>query len=222
MIRILVVHATRLISSLLRAVLSEEPDINVVGVAHSVAGALRELKACGCNIVLVSADLPASGALELTGRVAAEAPDVKVLVFGVPESKNIILQYVMAGASGYVLQEVSIDKMFDNIRAAYDDQALISPQMAAAFMEHIAELAQVASRVSLDVTAYESLTPRELEVLELIDAGLTNLQIAERLFIEVGTVKNHVHNILSKLEVSSRSDAAAHLPYIQDQDATSA
>ena len=128
----------------------------------------------------------------------------------------------MAGASGYVLQEVSIDKMFDNIRAAYDDQALISPQMAAAFMEHIAELAQVASRVSLDVTAYESLTPRELEVLELIDAGLTNLQIAERLFIEVGTVKNHVHNILSKLEVSSRSDAAAHLPYIQDQDATSA
>ena len=90
--------------------------------------------------------------------------------------------------------------------------------MAAALMDHVAELASIAARPYLKPEAYDALTPRELEVLKLIDEGLTNQEIADKLVIEVGTVKNHVHSILKKLDVASREDAAAHLPYIQQQD----
>ena len=116
-----------------------------------------------------------------------------------------------------MLGEVPAEELLQNIRAAYADKALVSPSMAAVLMEQIAELAQMSSRIRLQPSAYNELTPRELEVLALIDKGLTNREIGERLFIEVGTVKNHVHNLLTKLDVGSREDAAAHLPYIQDQ-----
>jgi DNA-binding NarL/FixJ family response regulator len=138
---------------------------------------------------------------------------------GLPESKYAILQYVMAGASGYVLQDVSVEELVKNIEAVQDDEALVSPSMASALMDQVAELAQISAHPYLQPDAYSELTPRELDVLELIGDGLTNQEIADKLFIEVGTVKNHVHNILKKLDAASREDAAAHLPFIhQDED----
>jgi DNA-binding NarL/FixJ family response regulator len=114
---------------------------------------------------------------------------------------------------------VSVDQLLQNIRAAEEDKALISPTMAAALIDHVAELAHISARPYLQPEAYSELTARELEVLQLIDEGLTNQEISNELVIEVGTVKNHVHNILRKLDVASREDAAAHLPYIQlDED----
>jgi len=204
-----------LIASLIAVSLDEETDIQVLGQASSQAEALALIENSTCNIVLVSATLPDNGALSLTQSLTHTHPEIKVLVFGVPKSKSLIVQYVMAGAAGYVLQEVSADRLFENVRAAYEGKALVSPDIAAAFMEQITELAHLSSQVHLDPSAYEALTPREMEVLELIDVGLSNQQIAGRLFIEVGTVKNHVHNILRKLDVSSREDAAAHLPFIK-------
>lgn len=216
MIRVLIVHQTQLIASLLSTVLDEQEDIRVVGQATSVNEALERVVTTRSNIVLVAATLPDNGALKLTQTLAESHPGVKVLVTGVPRSKSVILQYVMAGASGYILQEVPVDTLFDNIRAAHEDKAIVSPAIAAAFIDHIAELAQLSSQIAISPSTYDELTPRELEVLELIGEELTNQEIADRLYIEVGTVKNHVHNILQKLDVSSRTDAAAHLPYIKE------
>lgn len=218
MIRILIVHPTRLVRSLYASVLDERPNIEVVAQATTRKEALSHLQESGCNLVLVSATLEDNGALSLTKRIAQDYPDIKVLVVGLPESKYVILQYVMAGASGYVLQDVTVDRLFENIRAAQEDKALISPTMAAALMDHMAELASISARPYLQPDAYAELTARELEVLQLIDDGLTNQQIANKLVIEVGTVKNHVHNILKKLDVASREDAAVHLPYIQQDE----
>lgn len=218
MIRILIVHPTRLICSLYTSVLEERPNMEVVAQATTVRDALWQVAHSGCNLVLVSAMLEDNGALALTKEITQSYPDIKVLVVGVPESKYVILQYVMAGASGYVLQDVTVDRLLDNIRAAQEDKALVSPTMAAALMDHVAELASISARPYLKPEAYDALTPRELEVLKLIDEGLTNQEIADKLVIEVGTVKNHVHSILKKLDVASREDAAAHLPYIQQQD----
>lgn len=218
MIRILIVHPTRLICSLYASVLEERPNMEVVAQATSKKEALSKLHSSGCNLVLVSATLEDNGALQLTKDIAQNYPEIKVLVVGLPESKYVILQYVMAGASGYVLQDVTVERLFKNIQAAQEDKALVSPMMAAALMEHVAELANISARPYLQPDAYSELTGRELEVLELIDEGLTNQEIADRLFIEVGTVKNHVHNILKKLDVASREDAAAHLPYIQQDE----
>jgi DNA-binding NarL/FixJ family response regulator len=215
MVRILVVHPARLVGSLYTSVFDEKPNMEVVARATTMEEALRKLEGCNCNIVLVSATLPDNGALELTKRIAREYPSINVLVVGLPELKHAILQYVMAGASGYVLQDVTVDNLFKQIQAVQEDKALISPTMAAAFMDHIAELAQISAQPYLEPDAYSELTPRELEVLELIGEGLTNQEIADRLYIELGTVKNHVHNLLKKLDVTSREDAAAHLPFIQ-------
>jgi two-component system, NarL family, nitrate/nitrite response regulator NarL len=219
MIRIAIIHPTRLVCSLYASVLDERPNMEVVAQATSAKDALIRLRESGCNLVLVSATLEDNGALYLTKKIAQDYPEIKVLVVGLPESKYVILQYVMAGASGYVLQDVTVDRLLENIRAAQEDKALVSPTMAAALMDHVAELATISARPYLQPGAYDELTSRELEVLQLIDEGLTNQQIADQLVIEVGTVKNHVHNILNKLDVASREDAAAHLPYIaQDEN----
>lgn len=217
MIKILIVHPTNLISSLLSSVLDDEKDIHVVGKASTREEALEQIELTQCNVVLVAATLADNGALELTKTVTEEHPEIKVLVIGLPESQRIILQYVMAGASGYVLQEVPVGHLFDNIRAVYEDKAIVSPAIAASFMKQISELAQISSRTNIDPSAYEELTPREREVLDLIGEGMSNQEIADQLYIEVGTVKNHVHNILRKLDVNSREDAAAHLPFIDQE-----
>ncbi len=218
MIRILIVHPTRLICSLYASVLDERPNMEVVAQATTGREAKARVRDSGCNLVLVSATLEENGALSLTKEIAQNYPEIKVLVVGLPESKYVILQYVMAGASGYVLQDVTVERLLKNIRAAQEDKALVSPTMAAALMDHVAELANISARPYLQPDAYTDLTSRELEVLQLIDEGLTNQEIADQLVIEVGTVKNHVHNILKKLDVASREDAAAHLPYIQQDN----
>lgn len=218
MVRILIVHPTRLVCSLYASVFDDKPNMEVVAQATKIKDAFEQIETCDCNIVLVSVALPDNGALELTKVVAQKCPKIKVLVVGLPESKNAVLQYVMAGASGYVFQDVTVENLFKHIQAAQEDKALISPTMASAFMDHIAELAHISARPYLEPEAYTELTPRELEVLELIGQGLTNQEIAEQLYIEVGTVKNHVHNILKKLDVASREDAAAHLPFLQENE----
>jgi DNA-binding NarL/FixJ family response regulator len=220
MIRVLVVHQTRLINSIIASVLDEEEDIRVVGHAVDVDEALRCLEEETCEIVLVAATLPDNGALRITQAIAQRQTAAKVLVIGLPKSKNAILQYVAAGAAGYVLQEVSTERLLDHIRAAYDGKAIISPDIAAAMMSHISELAQISTQTDIDPTAYTELTPREREVLELIGEDCSNQEIADRLFIEVGTVKNHVHNILKKLDVSSRHEAAAYLPFVKKQSSS--
>ncbi len=219
MIRVIVVHQTKLIANIIASVLSEEPDIHIVSTATTVDEALGKLERSNCNMVLTAATLPNDGALALTESVAAMYPNTHVLVIGIPKSKSVILQYVMAGAAGYVLQDVPVKRLLENIRAAYREEALVSPAIAATLMNQVAELAQISNQYEIDPQAIVDLTPREREVLGLIGEELTNQEIAERLVIEVGTVKNHVHKILKKLDVNSREEAASYLPLLDDDEA---
>jgi DNA-binding NarL/FixJ family response regulator len=215
MIHVLVVHQAHLISSLITSVLSEEEDVYVVGRASSPEEALAKIELSNCNVILVAATLPDGGALQLTKAVSEQYSHIKVLVIGLPESESMILEYVSAGAAGYVLQDVPVEQLLENVRAIHEDKALISPTVASALMSRVAELSRITSQHELNPEAYELLTPREREVLALIGENLTNQQIGDKLFIEVGTVKNHVHNILKKLGVNSREDAAAYLPLVE-------
>jgi DNA-binding CsgD family transcriptional regulator len=109
--------------------------------------------------------------------------------------------------AGYVLKDSSLAELLKNVRAAYNNEALVSPPIAAALMSYVAELVGFDPAAEQDLCAPQSLTRREREVLTLVQQGLTNQEIAESLVIELGTVKNHVHNILRKLNVNSRRDA---------------
>jgi len=214
-INLLLVNETLLMGNVIAAALEGEPDINIVGCVISIDEALDIVREKEVDVALVSTRLPDLGALKLTNAITELKPSTKVLALGLTEEKQHVLRYVEAGATGYVLKDDSLEDLIETVRAAQDGKVFVSPQIAAAIMERLSGLARLFSNVENNITNATDLTARELEVLKLISEGQTNQQIAENLVIEVGTVKNHVHNILDKLNVSSRREAAAYLALIK-------
>ena len=213
MIRVALVNSIRILANVIAAVLESEPDIEVVGCAVTIDEALA--LASQCDILIVGTRLADNGALRITRAVTQANLPVKVLILGLAESKDEVLHYVEAGAAGYVLQDDSVDALVTKLRSTYHGAAMISPEMAGALVSRVAELAQAGDRAGTKFNEAIELTAREREILALIGQGLSNHQIAERLTIEVGTVKNHVHRILQKLNVTDRQTAAAYLDHLQ-------
>lgn len=209
--RVLIVDKLRLFSNTLKIVLQRESDMRVVGCASTLEEALHQIP--HCDVVLVNTEPEEDGAVQLVRAITSRHPSVKVLVVGITEMSDQILQYVEAGASGYILQEDSIDLLLEKVRAAPRDEAVVSQQMAAQLMSRLAELTSMRSRLWIapdtQMRRFNELTQREQEVLGLLGNGMSNQEIAERLYIEHGTVKNHVHRILKKLNASNRHEAAA-------------
>jgi DNA-binding NarL/FixJ family response regulator len=214
-INLLLVNETRLMGNVIAAALEGESDIRVVACVTNMDDAMSIVSERDVDVALVSTRLPDQGALKLTNAITELKPSTKVLALGLTEEKQHVLRYVEAGAAGYVLRDDSLEDLIETVRAAREGKVFVSPQIAAAIMERLSNLARLFSDVENSVTDTTELTARELEVLQLIGEGLTNQQIAEHLVIEVGTVKNHVHNILDKLHVSSRGEAVAYLAFIK-------
>jgi DNA-binding NarL/FixJ family response regulator len=213
MIRVLLVNEAGLVCDVLARILNDEVDLQTMGPVTSADDALA--LAPKADVVLVGTQLPEEGALELTRRLSDAAPAAKVLVMGLEETEEEILAFVEAGADGYVLRDDSVDDLLTRVRAAHGGEALVSPGIAAAIMSRVSELASLFPRVNRVAGKQGDLTRREREVLDLVAKGLTNQEIADRLSITEGTVKNHVHNILGKLDVRSRHDAAARVAVVR-------
>ncbi len=213
-IRLLLVNEIQLMGNVIVAALDDEPDILVTACVTTYEDALHVIGETDVDVALVSTRLPDHGGLRLTGAISEIAPTTKVLALGLTEEKKRVLRYVEAGASGYILKDDSLEDLVEIVRATQEGKVFVSPQIAAALMERLSDLAQMFTGIETNMTDPTSLTSREMEVLELISKGFTNQQIAQHLVIEVGTVKNHVHNILEKLNVSSRGEAAAYLAFI--------
>jgi len=214
-INLLLVNETRLMGNVIAAALEDEPDIHVIACVTNMDDAMQIVREKEVDVALVSTRLPDQGALKLTSAITELTPSTKVLALGLTEEKQRVLRYVEAGATGYILKDDSLEDMIETVRAAQDGKVFVSPQIAAALMERLSDLAHMFSGIENSISDTAGLTSRELEVLQLIGDGLTNQRIAEQLVIEVGTVKNHVHNILDKLNVSSRGEAAAYLAFIK-------
>lgn len=210
MIRLLIVNQSPLVGDSFRAAIERDGDIFVVGCATTLEEAEWSLPAG--NVVLVNTAGGHEKALAFVAAVQKSHPEVKTLVIGLENLPELILRYIEAGAIGYVLRDDSVAELLQKIRAAHNDEAIVSPTIAARLMSHLAALVRGAPAALLlsnpQFHLLEELTGREKEVLALIGSGQTNRQIAEQLVIECGTVKNHVHNILKKLETNSRNEAA--------------
>jgi two-component system nitrate/nitrite response regulator NarL len=213
MIRLLIIHEVRLITDLTANALRTEPGLEVVGCVHTVDTALTLLRQTPCNMILVSATLPHDGAASLMRALTKMKPSIKVLITGLVETKAVILRWIEAGAVGYVYTDESLTTMVQKIRRVAQGECLVSPVIAAALIARIGELRQQVSELngvqSLNPDSlYAKLSGRECEVLDLIVQGSSNQGVANTLYIEVGTVKNHVHNILDKFGVQTRQQAA--------------
>jgi DNA-binding NarL/FixJ family response regulator len=217
MIHVLLVNEIRLMSNVIASALEDEPDIKVVGCATSVEEALEVISQEHVDLLLASTRLPDRGALRLTEAVTAKSPATDVLVLGITERKERVLQYVEAGAVGYILKDDTVEDMLETIRAAQKGKAKVSPEIASALIERVSELAGMFADLETGIVENADLTSRELEVLELLGRNLTNQEISDQLVIEVGTVKNHVHSILNKLNVNTRDEAAAYLALIDQR-----
>lgn len=206
MIRVLVVSPVRLISDLIQTTCREQPDIQVVGAVASKQDALAF--ASNCDVMLISAALPDGGGLELIQALDRQPNAPATVIVGLPDTESLLLRYLEAGAAGCIREKDSAQELLRAIRIAAASEIALNSDLIPAVLKRVhalaAELADSSNESSKD------LTRREREVLDLIAQGYGNREIARSLTIELGTTKNHVHNILDKLNVRSRRDAAMY------------
>ncbi|MCW2784861.1 MAG: response regulator receiver [Marmoricola sp.] len=190
----------------LTMLLGVENDIAVVGEAGDGITAVELIVETMPDVVLLDVRMPKRGGLEACIRIKEQAPSARIIMLTVSDEENDLYEAVKNGASGYLLKDSSIDEVAQAIRVVADGQSLISPSMAAKLIDEFKEI----SRADRDQVNVPRLTDRELEVLRLVATGLNNREVAKRLFISENTVKNHVRNILDKLQLHSRMEAVMY------------
>ena len=216
MIRVFLAHEHRVMNDAITAVLQDVREIEIAGCALDSEGVLDHPGFYSCDVVLVSIKLPHNAALQLLRTIVSRNLAVKVLVTDLIQSTAAILQCVEEGAAGYVYEDESITDLVQKIRALSQDEFIVSPTVAAALIARIAELKRSTHNGEQNKLngQWDDLTPREREVLDLLAQGCSNQEIADTLIIEVGTVKNHVHSIFRKLDISERQHAVLFTQYL--------
>jgi len=205
-LRVLVVDDHDLFRTGLRNLL-EEQSVNVVGEAENGEAAIRLASDLAPDVVIMDLNMPGAGGVETTRRLASLAPLSRVVVLTISADDDDVMNAVMAGACGYLLKDSSIQELIAGIRAAAAGESLISPQIAAKLLQRLRSQSKDADAAE---TIRAELSDRELEVLKLIANGKDNAQIARDLFISPKTVKNHISNILMKLQIDNRIQAAVY------------
>ena len=204
-IRIFIADDNRLLREGLASMLAEIDDITVVGMASSGSQALDQIKQLLPEVALIDIGMPDKDGLDVTRTLHKELPNVKVIILGMPDLTDEIMACIEAGATGYILKEASFEYLVESIRSVNRGESFCSPRMAASLFSRIAELA--GERIP---ESSVKLTPREVEIVNKIAEGLPNKEIASQLYIEEQTVKNHVHNILDKLQLHNRLEAVQY------------
>ena len=205
-IRVLVADDHPLFRRGLTIVLEAEGDIEVVAEAADGEEAVARVGELAPDVVLMDLRMPHVDGIESTRRIREAFPMTRIIVLTVSDEEDDVLDAVKAGANGYLLKEVSIEEVADAVRAVVAGHSLLSPGVAAKL---ITEFGSLAVRSAEQVAAPPTrLTDQELEVLRRVARGLTNDEIATELAVSGGSVRNHVANILGKLQFRSRVEAA--------------
>jgi len=213
--RIFIVHENPTLAGQAARVLNTEPHLHVMDLMNSTTEALAYIGNGNCDFVLVSASLAKNGAIQLIKCLRQQGSNIKVIVTGLNDDPKQILAYIAAGAVGYVLKREGVHAWAKYVQAVCNGKPVVSPAITAAMMTHLRTLSRLTTRFEPKESLYANLTERECEILELLAEGHSNDKIAERLVIGVGTVKNHVHNVLKKLKLRSRKDASTYLSFVQ-------
>ncbi len=205
-LRVLVVDDHDLFRAGLRNLL-EAQGVNVVGEAENGETAIRLTSDLAPDVVIMDLNMPGAGGVETTRRLSSLAPLSRVVVLTISADEDDVMNAVMAGACGYLLKDSSMQELIAGIRAASEGESLISPQIAAKVLQRLRAQSKDADAAE---TIRAELSDRELQVLKLIANGKDNAQIARELFISPKTVKNHISNILMKLQIENRIQAAVY------------
>jgi len=206
-IRTLIVDDHALFRRGLEMVLESEPDIELVGEASDGDEAVSKAGESLPDVVLMDIRMPRSSGIQACRAMKDIAPSTKTVMLTISDEEEDLFEAIRAGASGYLLKDIPLDEVADTVRAVYGGQSLINPSMAGKLLTEFAALARREEDERPQQVPAPRLTDREIQVLRLVARGMNNRDIAKELFISENTVKNHVRNILEKLQIHSRMEA---------------
>lgn len=204
--RLALLHRSLLFRQCLKTVFEKQFSFDTVEVDATAEHLIRALSKCGdCCVVLVDISLPDGQSKQHIQAIREASDRAKVIALVPLSARDRVLESIAAGAHGCVLEEASLDELIEAIRAVSRGDTYCSNQIVGSLFRQVGKLAKFGTpQEALDATR---LTPRELEILEFLSKRLSNKEIARKLSVSVFTVKNHVHNILEKLEVETRLEA---------------
>ena len=205
MTRLLLVDDHTLFREGIANLLAGQPDFTVIGAAGSVQQAIVMARDLQPDLVLMDFTLPDGTGLEATYAILGERPETKIVFLTVHEEDERLFAAIRSGAKGYMLKNVPVARLLERLRGLERNEAAIGPDMTSRVLE---EFSRTRPGHQAGHSALAQLTPRETDVLRTLARGATNRDIAEHLFITENTVKNHVGNILSKLNLPNRREAA--------------
>lgn len=215
MTRVLLVDDQTLIRQGIRVLLMTEPGMEVVGEAANGKEALSMIEQLRPEVVLMDVRMPEMDGVTATRQITATHPEIGVIILTTFDDEGYIFEGLRAGARGYLLKDISSEEMAEAVRIVAKGGALIQPSITRKVLSEFARLSErpLSEQSAAPLPAQQSaslpepLTERELEVLHCIAEGLSNREIAEKLVITEGTVKNHVSNLIAKLDVRDRTQA---------------
>lgn len=205
-IRVLICDDQSLFREALRNLLSSYAELDVIGEAANGEEALRLAVSDSPDVVLMDLRMPVMDGVEATRRINQLGKGTKVIVLTTFDDDETVFDGLRAGAVGYLLKDVSSEKLVEAIQAAYSGQYFLLPSITAKVVSEFSKISKP-SRKLKDEMVPDPLSPREIEILRIVAQGASNKEIADRLFISEGTVKNHLSSILSKLGVRDRMQA---------------
>jgi DNA-binding NarL/FixJ family response regulator len=202
-IQVLICDDQEVVREGLRAILGSVPGLDVIGVAANGAEAVAAVGKLSPDVVLMDLNMPIKNGVQATREIVSSYPDVKVLVLTTYDAEEWVVDAIRAGAGGYLLKDAPRAQLVDAIKGTAAGKTHVDPGVAGDLF------AMVASSDSGPATTVgDNLTERELDVLRLVGQGMSNAEIAERLFLSEGTVRNYVSAVLAKLQVADRTQAA--------------
>ncbi len=211
-IKIMITDDQRLMREGLKTILDLEQDMEVIELAENGKDALDKLPSAQPDVMLMDIRMPVMDGVECTRLIKKRYPDIKVIILTTFDDDEFIIDALINGAAGYILKDLSSEKLVEAIRDTYRGNSIMQPEIAAKVISHITGTAkehinnpETDTVVSETQSSTDDLTEREKDVLKLVGKGMTNIEISKQLYISEGTVKNYISSLYSKLQVNDRS-----------------
>jgi two-component system, NarL family, nitrate/nitrite response regulator NarL len=201
-LRILIIEDNRVLRDGLSAIVEKQPDLILVAAGGEGRDGLRYVRTHECDVILVDLGLKSENALRLVNVLAREASPGKIVGMGLVPSQEDVIEFVKAGAAGFILKSAPLDEVLRDIRRISEGKRILPPQFLDSLFTHVVDHAVHAG--SARIAGGVRMTKREREIIVLIADALSNKDIAQRLHLSTYTVKSHIHNILEKLALHSR------------------
>lgn len=206
-IKVMIADDQRLMREGLKTILDLEQDLTVVELAENGRDALNKIAEAQPDVLLMDIRMPVMDGVECTGMIKQQYPGVKVLILTTFDDDAFIIEALKNGAVGYILKDLSSEKLVGAIRDVYEGNSIMQPEIAAKLISHItgSKKEPTNNNAASELKQTKELTDREKEVLQLVGKGMSNSEIAKKLYISEGTVKNYISTLYAKLEVNDRS-----------------